>query len=88
MIVVGTSHLAAFGARHPASAGPLRALNALLVHARWDGPDDIARDCGAVMTRSGDDIVLDLAGAGFRVTIRVNHALGVVRVRRVEELSR
>lgn len=88
MIVVGSSHLVAFCTRRPAAAGAVRALNALLAHARWDGPDDIARDCGAVMTRSGDDIVLDLAAAGFRVTIRVNHALGVVRVRRVEELSR
>lgn len=88
MIVVGTSPLAAFCARRPDAAGPLRALNALLVHARWDGPDDIARDCGAVMTRAGEDIVLDLAGPGLRVTIRVNHALGVVRVRGVEEIAR
>ncbi len=85
MIVVGTSLLASFCARHPVAAGPLRALNALLAHADWAAPDDIRRDCGALMAMVDGAVVLDLDQV--RVTLKVNHALGVVRIAGVEEIS-
>lgn len=83
MIVVGLSLLSAFVDRRPAAAGELRALHAMLAHAEWAGPDDVSRDFGAVMTEIGGAIVLDLGQV--LVTLKINHALGIVRIAGAEE---
>jgi mRNA-degrading endonuclease HigB of HigAB toxin-antitoxin module len=83
VIVVGSSLLAACIARHPPAAATLRALSAVLVHAEWAGPDDVRRDFGAVMTEIGGAIVLDLGQV--LVTLKINHALGIVRIAGAEE---
>ncbi len=83
MIVVGSSLLAACTARHPPAAATLRALSAVLAHADWAGPDEVRRDFAAVMTEIDGAIVLDLGQV--LVTLKINHALGIVRIAGAQE---
>jgi mRNA-degrading endonuclease HigB of HigAB toxin-antitoxin module len=88
MIVVGASELADYGNRHARMWPALRALNEALRQAAWTDRAGIERDCGTI-ARFGRDrhVVLELAEARCRVALRVNYALGVVRITSISEMK-
>jgi mRNA-degrading endonuclease HigB of HigAB toxin-antitoxin module len=81
MNLVGVSLLTDCAGRRPDTAPSIKALRVLIRRADWASPADVERQFKAIARASGDGrVALDLDDGRLEVVIKVNYAIGLVRI--------
>lgn len=81
MRILGAGILNDYGRRKPRLRGPVQALRALIGAARWKRLKDVEAQFAQVASITPPDrVALDFAEEDLRLELRVNGALGLVRI--------
>jgi mRNA interferase HigB len=81
--VVGVEDLLAFCHRHTDVDQQVKAWIAEAKEARWSRPADIKGRYPSASLLAGDRVVFNLKGNRYRLVVRVNYKIGIVKVQKV-----
>ena len=80
MRILGRDKLAAFWKKRRDAEQPLKSLLAETRNASWSSPGDIRASYPSARTLRGGRIVFKIHGNRYRLIVKVNYAIAVVRI--------